>query len=149
MHSVGSKTGLQLHCTPRRPATCSRPKGWLGHGLAVRPSCGGGPHAARAPAWSPRAARARAGVVTHLTVARWGLAAGKVLPASTGGVPGWRRARRAETRLIEEVGRRWGSGKWPARRRSGGRAAPAGWRCPWGGPVASCGGGCGCGVGAG
>jgi hypothetical protein len=63
-----------------------------------------------------------------------------VLPASTGGVPGWHRARGVETKLTEEVGRRWGSEKWPARRRSGGRAAPAGCQRPRGGPVASGGG---------
>jgi hypothetical protein len=45
-------------------------------------------------------------------------------------------AKRAEVGLTEEVGRRWGGGKWPTRWRSGGRAAPAGWRCPQGGPVA-------------
>jgi hypothetical protein len=62
-----------------------------------------------------------------------------VLPVSTGGVPGCHRARRAETSVTEEGGRQWGGGKGPARWCSGGRAA--GWRCPWGGPVASGGGG--------
>jgi hypothetical protein len=41
-----------------------------------------------------------------------------------------------------------GGGKWPARRRSCGRASPVGWRCPRGGPVARGGGeGGGCGRG--
>jgi hypothetical protein len=90
---------------------------------------------------SPRAAHTRVGAVTRSTAARWGLASGKVSPASTGGVPGWRRARRAETGLTEEVRRRWGGGKWPVRRCSGGRAALTGWRRPQGGPTASGGGG--------
>jgi hypothetical protein len=47
-------------------------------------------------------------------VARWGLAGSKVLPASTAGVPGWRRAGREEAGLTLAVARRagveWGVG---------------------------------------
>jgi hypothetical protein len=101
---------------------------------------------------SLRAAHARTGAVTRSTVARWGLAGGKVLSMSTGGVQGWRQARRAETGLTEGVERRWGGGKWIAWRRSSGRAASTSWRHPRGGPMASGGGGekgCGHGAGAG
>jgi hypothetical protein len=90
----------------------------------------------RALAWTPRAARARSGAVTCSMVAWWGLAGGK--PASTGGVPGG--TGKEERRWGPP--RRSGDGKWPAWWRSGGKAAPAGWRRPRGGPAAS-------GVGAG
>jgi hypothetical protein len=52
---------------------------------------------------SPRAALARASVVTRSTAARWGLAGGKVLPVSTGGVPGWCRARRSTAGLTQSA----------------------------------------------
>jgi hypothetical protein len=39
------------------------------------------------------------------------LASGKVLSASTGGVPGWRRARRSAAGLTQLVARRWSSGR--------------------------------------
>jgi hypothetical protein len=55
-------------------------------GLAARPSGENGTRGL------PQ--RARADAVTRSTAARWGLAGSKVLPASTGGVPRWRRARR-------------------------------------------------------
>jgi hypothetical protein len=104
----------------RRPARCTR--------------------AARALAWTPRAACARSGAVARSMAAWWGLAGGKL--ASTGGVLGWRRERRAEAGPTEAVGQWWGDGKWPAWWCSGGKAALAGWRRPRGGPAAS-------GVGAG
>jgi hypothetical protein len=53
---------------------------------------------------SPRAARAHAGAVMRSMVARWGLAGGKVLPVSTGGVPRWRRARRSAARRGGGIG---------------------------------------------
>jgi hypothetical protein len=53
-----------------------------------------------------RAVRACGGMVAHSTAARWGLVGSKVLPVSTGGVPGRPRARRVETGLTEAVGRR-------------------------------------------
>jgi hypothetical protein len=59
---------------------------------------------ARAPTWSPRADRACYDAVARSPVARRWLDGGKVLPVSTGGVPGWLWARRAEAGLTEEVG---------------------------------------------
>jgi hypothetical protein len=53
-------------------------------------------------------------------MARW-LDGGKVLPVSTGGVPGRRRARSVETGLIKTVGRREAAG---AAVFNGGRVAP-------------------------
>jgi hypothetical protein len=104
----------------RRSATRDRPKSQLGHGLAAQPNGENslrGP-LQRAPVRSPRTYRVRDGAVPRSPAARRWLDGGKMLSASTGGVPGRRRARRAETGLTEEVGRRWGGGKWPARRRS-------------------------------
>jgi hypothetical protein len=69
---------------------------------------------------SPRAARAHAGAVTRSTVARWGLAGGKVLLASTGGVPVWRRAGGVEAELTLAAARREGV-EWRRRRKGGGR----------------------------
>jgi hypothetical protein len=69
---------------------------------------------------SPRAARVCADAVTHLTVVQWGLAGGMVLSASTGGVPGWRRAGGVEAGLDLAVARREGA-EWRCRRRGGGR----------------------------
>jgi hypothetical protein len=46
-NSVGPKIGLRLQCTARWPATCARSEGWLGHSLAARSSCEGGPRAVR------------------------------------------------------------------------------------------------------
>jgi hypothetical protein len=63
-----------------------------------------------------RTACGNARAVARLTAARWQLAGGKVLPASTGGVPGRRQARRVETGFTEAVGRRWSGGKWLVRR---------------------------------
>jgi hypothetical protein len=54
------------------------------------------------------------------TAARWGLAGGKVLPASTGGVPGWRQAGGVEKRLTLAAARREGVER-RRRRRGGGR----------------------------
>jgi hypothetical protein len=54
--------------------------------------------------------------VARSPVARRWLDGGKVLSASTGGVPGRRQARRAETGLTEMIGRWWGGGKRSARR---------------------------------
>jgi hypothetical protein len=65
--------------------------------------------------WSPRAVCACGGTVARSPVAQWWLIGGKVLPASTGGVPGRRRARRVETGLTEAVGRQWGGGRRPTR----------------------------------
>jgi hypothetical protein len=42
-----AESGLWLQCTARRPATRSRPKGWLGRGLLARSNRGGSPRAAR------------------------------------------------------------------------------------------------------
>jgi hypothetical protein len=100
-HAPHSAHGLRR--SARRPAL----RGRLGHSLAAQPSRGGGPRRVET-----------------------GLAGVKVLPASTGGVPRWRRARRMEAGLTEVVGRLWDGGKWPVRWCSGGRAAPVGWRRP-------------------
>jgi hypothetical protein len=43
-----AKIGPRLQRTARRLATCGRPEGQLGHGLAARSSREGGPRAARA-----------------------------------------------------------------------------------------------------
>jgi hypothetical protein len=74
---------------------CGRAEDGLGHGLAAQPSRGGDPRRVemgRAPCTltvrSPRAARAHADAVMRLMAAWWGLTGGKVLPTSTGGVPG-------------------------------------------------------------
>jgi hypothetical protein len=95
---------------------CGRLKQSRGRGLATRPS---GKNSPLSPWQRARAARSQRGhrtwsarAVARLTVARWGLAGGKVMPTSTGGVPGRRRARRVETGLTEAVGRRWGGRKW-------------------------------------
>jgi hypothetical protein len=66
-----------------------------------------------------RVMRAR-GAVTRSTAAQWGLASGKVLPVSTGGVPGWRRAGGAEVGLTLAAARHEGAERW-RRRRVGGR----------------------------
>jgi hypothetical protein len=59
-----------------------------------------------------------------------------VLPASTGGVPGRRRARRVEAGLTEAVGRQWGSGKRPARRCSAAAGSSGGRQRAGRGPAA-------------
>jgi hypothetical protein len=66
--------------------------------------------------WSTRTVCVCDGAVARSPVARRRLDGGKVLPASTGGVPGRRQVRRVETGLTETVKRRWGGGKRPARR---------------------------------
>jgi hypothetical protein len=74
--------------------------------------------------------------VTRSTAARWGLASGKVLPASTGGAPGWRQAGGVEAGLTLAAARREGSKRW-RRQRGGSRwrgRAGSGEQC--GGPVA-------------
>jgi hypothetical protein len=57
---------------------------------------------------SPHAAHAHADTVTRSTAAWWGLASGKVLPVSTGGVPGWQRAGGVEVGLTLVVAQRAG-----------------------------------------
>jgi hypothetical protein len=58
-----------------------------------------------------RIVRSRRGHCAQLARAptRWGLAGGKVLPASTGGVPGWRRAGGVQAWLTLAVARRAGA----------------------------------------
>jgi hypothetical protein len=83
-------------------------------------------HAARGNARAPRTRSVvTARAVVRSTAAWWGLAGGKVLPASTGGVPGWRRARRSVAG--RGGGRRWWSGHG-GRRRRGPSSAPQGER---------------------
>jgi hypothetical protein len=50
--------------------------------------------------------------------ARWWLAGGKVYPGSTGGAPGWRRARRSGAALTRTAVRREGGGEASRQRRS-------------------------------
>jgi hypothetical protein len=69
---------------------------------------------------SPRVAHARVSTVTRSTVMRCGLDSGKVLPTSTVGVPGWRRAGRGEAGLTLAVARCEGA-KRRCRRIGGGR----------------------------
>jgi hypothetical protein len=111
----GLKPAYDLQRSARRPAMHGRPESRLGHGLAARPSRGGGlrrakmGRAVRALAVrSLRVARARTGTVMRLTAVRWGLGGGKVLPASTGGVPGWRRVGGVEVGLTLAAARREG-----------------------------------------
>jgi hypothetical protein len=93
-----------------------------------------------------RVMRAR-GAVTCSTVAQWGLASGKVLPVSTGGVPVWRRAGGAEVGLTLAAARHEGAERWRRRRvgdRCQGREGSGEQR---GGPAARGGGeGGGCGA---
>jgi hypothetical protein len=107
----------------RRPTTHGWPEQPRGRGLAARPNGGKRPvwpAAMRARrtlvTWSPCAVCMCSGAVTHSPMARRWLDGGKVLPESTGGVPGRHQVRRVETGLTETVGRRWGGGKRPARR---------------------------------
>jgi hypothetical protein len=94
-----------------------------------------------------REAHGRAGAVTRSTVARWGLADGKVLPASTGGVSGWRQAGGVEAGLTLAVVQREGSERWRRRRGGGRRRGREGSGERRGGPVAHGGGeGGGCGA---
>jgi hypothetical protein len=94
-----------------------------------------------------REAHKRAGAVTRSTVARWGLADGKVLPASTGGVSGWRQAGGVEAGLTLAVAQREGSERWRRRRGGGRRRGREGSGERRGGPVAHGGGeGGGCGA---
>jgi hypothetical protein len=84
-----------------------QPKQPRGRGLATQPSGRNGPWQRVRVARSQRGHRARsARAVARSTAARWGLAGGKVLPVSTSGLPGRRRARRVETGLTEAVGQR-------------------------------------------
>jgi hypothetical protein len=85
-------------------------------GRPTGPRPGGPAQPRRRPA--TRAARARIGAVMRSTAVRWGLAGGKVLPASTGGVPGWHRAGEVEAGLTLAMPRRAGAVRW---RRGGGR----------------------------
>jgi hypothetical protein len=121
----------------RHPTTCSRPDGRLGHGLVARPSRA--EEAARdGRKRGARRARSRGGHRVELTraPARSGLAGGKVLPASTGGVPGWRRAGEVEAGLTLAAAQREG-GKRRRRRRGGGRRRRSGCSDEWrGGPAA-------------
>jgi hypothetical protein len=86
---------------------CSQPFGRLGLGLAARSSH----RAARVPArdvlatWSPRAALSRDDAVVRSPTGRWWLVGGKVLPVSSWGPLGGRRAMRAEGGLTEGGGR--------------------------------------------
>jgi hypothetical protein len=93
------------------PRAASQKAGWS---TARRP----GPAAEAARDARKQGARSRcghlvrAGAVMRLTVVRWGLAGGKVLPASTGGVPGWCRDGGVEVGLTLAVAaaQKW----WPA-----------------------------------
>jgi hypothetical protein len=58
-----AKIGPRLQRAARWPATHGQSEGWLGHSLAAQSSYRGRPRAARAGAWSPRAACARDGAV--------------------------------------------------------------------------------------
>jgi hypothetical protein len=109
------------------------------------------PAATRAPdalaAWSPRAAHAHAGAVTRSTAVWWGLVGGKVLSASTGEVPGWRRASGVYAGLTLAVARCEGSERWRRRRGGGRRRGREGSGERRSGPVAHGGGeGAGCGA---
>jgi hypothetical protein len=108
-----------------------RSEGRLGHGLAARSSRGGGPCAHQ-----------------HGHCAQVGaLTGGKVLGWSTTVTRQMHQARRAEVGLTEEVGRRWGGGKRPARWRSAGGQLWSGGDILGGGPAARGGGeGGDCGV---
>jgi hypothetical protein len=94
-------------------------------------------------AWLPtmrrngaRAARTRADAVTRSTAVRWGLAGGKVLPVSTGGVPGCHRTGGVEAGLTLAAARREGA-EQRRRRRGGGRHRGSGGSGErWGGPAA-------------
>jgi hypothetical protein len=107
-----SAHGLQR--SARRPATRGRPERPAGprpRGPAQPrrrpPTRGNGARAVRAHG----AVTARNSCVRQCgdTLNGGVMGAGRrhVLPVSTGGVPGWRRARRAEAGPTEEVGRRW------------------------------------------
>jgi hypothetical protein len=89
-------------------------------------------HAAGAlAAWAPRAARAREGVMAHLSAARWRLTDGKALLVVVRGPEGARRTRtrgHGRTRKVRPrqgggVQQRWGSSGGHRRVRRG----PAGW----------------------
>jgi hypothetical protein len=128
----------------RRPATRGR-RSW--------PSRGGGcdtwkRSAHRAHSWrGHRAQLTRAGAVTRSTAARWGLAGAKVLPASTGGVPGWRRAGRVEAGLTLAAAQREGAERRCLCRGGGRRRGREGSGERRGGPAARGGGeGGGCGM---
>jgi hypothetical protein len=58
---------------------------------------------------SPRTVHARGGALAHSPVSQWRLSDGKVLPVSTGGAPG---RRRAWSRGIELTGTRSSTGRW-------------------------------------
>jgi hypothetical protein len=99
-------------------------EGRLGHGLAARSSRGGGSCAHQ------HGHRAQVGALTG----------GKVLGWSTTVTRQMHQARRAEVGLTEEVGRRWGGGKRPARWRSAGGQLWSGGGILGGGPAARGGG---------
>jgi hypothetical protein len=82
------------------------------------------------------AARVGAGVVTRSTAVRWGLAGGQVLPASTGGVPGWHWAGGVEAGLTLAAARREGAERRRRCRGSGRRRGREGSGERQGGPAA-------------